>query len=96
MTIRPLQDRILLKRVKSQAQTNSGLYIPESAQEKSQWAEVVATGPGRFYEESNSFQEVLVKRGDVVLLGKYAGTEIKIDGEEHIIVRQEDILGVRE
>ena len=95
MSIRPLQDRVLLRRVEKKAQTASGLYIPDTAQEKSLWCEVVATGPGRHSEDGNRFVEISVKKGDHVLLSHYSGTEVKIDGVDHVIVREEDILGVK-
>lgn len=94
MGLRPLQDRILLRRTEAEDTTPAGIVIPSIAQEKSQWYIVVATGPGRASEDGRVFTEVMVKKGDRVLLGKYAGTEVKIEGVDHVIVREEDILGV--
>lgn len=93
MSVRPLQDRVLIKRVESEEKTAGGLFLPSSAKEKPQEGEVIAVGPGR----SNDKGEVIaltVKAGDRVLFGKYSGTEIKIEGIEHLIMREEDILGV--
>lgn len=93
MSVRPLQDRVLIKRVESEEKTASGLFLPSSAKEKPQEGEVIAVGPGR----SNDKGEVIaltVKTGDRVLFGKYSGTEIKIEGVEHLIMREDDILGV--
>ena len=90
---RPLYDRVLVKRVESEARTASGLYIPDSAKEKPQQAQVIAVGTGRI-TKSNDVVPLVVKPGDIVLFGKYTGDEIKLDGEEHIILREQDILAV--
>ena len=90
---RPLYDRVLVKRVESEARTASGLYIPDSAKEKPQQAQVISVGTGRI-TKSNEVVPLVVKPGDIVLFGKYTGDEIKLDGEEHIILREQDILAV--
>ena len=95
MKIRPLQDRILVKRLKEEEKTKEGIIIPDSAKEKPSEGIVVAVGKGKVLE--NGTQVVLdVKKGDRVLFSKYGGTEVKIDGEEHLIMREDDILGVVE
>jgi chaperonin GroES len=93
--IRPLGDRVIIKRVDSATVTKGGILIPGSAQEKEIQGVVVAVGPGRLHD-NGTFQECTVKRGDTVLFSKYGGTEVKIDGVEHIILREEEILGVVE
>ena len=93
MKIRPLHDRIVIKRKSEEERTAGGLYIPESAKERPTQATVVAVGTGR-YREDGQLIPLAVKAGDTVLFGKYAGSEIKIDGEELLIIREEDILGV--
>jgi chaperonin GroES len=93
--VRPLQDRVIVKRIEEQEQRSAGgIIIPDTAKEKPQEGKVVAVGPGR--REDGKVLSLDVKVGDRILFGKYAGTEIKLDGEEHLIVREEDILGVVE
>ncbi len=91
--VRPLSDRILVKRVESENKTKGGIIIPDTAKEKPIEGIVVATGPGKVRDDG-SRREVLVKQGDRVLFGKYDGTEVKIDGEEHLILREENVLAV--
>ena len=91
---KPLQDRILIKRTEATAKTPGGLYIPEAAKEKPIEGEVIAVGPGRHIGET--FVEPRVRVGDRVLFSKYAGTEIKVGDVEHMIVREDEILGVLE
>ncbi len=91
--IRPLQDRVLLKRVQEEQKTKGGIIIPDTAKEKPIEGEVVAVGSGKVLDDG-SVRKLSVKEGDRVLFGKYSGTEIKLDGEEHLIVREDDILGV--
>ncbi len=93
MKVRPLHDRILVKRINQEEKTKGGLYIPSTAQEKPQEAEVVAVGNGVLLE-NGSVRKLEVKKGDRVLFGKYSGTEIKLDGDEHIILKEEDILAI--
>ena len=93
LNIKPLADRILVKRLEEEAeQTSGGIIIPDTAKEKPQEAEVVAVGPGRLEDGSRVALEV--KEGDKVLVGKYSGTEVKVDGEDYLIMREEDILAV--
>jgi len=95
MGIRPLHDRVLVKRVKEDEKTKGGIIIPDSAKEKPIEGKVVAVGNGKLLE-SGEVRKLEVKKGDRVLFGKYSGTEVKIDGEEHLILREDDILGVVE
>ena len=93
MKIRPLYDRILIKRLESKEARKGGLIIPDTAKEKPMEAEVVAVGKGKVNEEGKQFP-LIVKKGDRILIGKYAGTEIKIDDEEHLILREDEVLAV--
>ena len=95
MAIRPLHDRILVKRVKEEETTKGGIIIPDTAKEKPIEAKVVAVGTGRILD-SGEVRSLAVKKGDLVLFGKYGGTEVKIDGEDHLILREDDILGIIE
>jgi len=95
MKIRPLQDRLIVKRIAEEERTKGGLIIPDTAKEKPQEGQVIAVGKGKANEDGK-VTPLDVKAGDRVLFGKYAGTEIKIDGEEHLIMREDDILGVVE
>jgi len=95
MNLRPLQDRIIVKRLEEETMTAGGIFIPETAKEKPQKGEVIAVGNGKKTEEGKILP-VDVKKGDKVLFGKYAGTEIKIDGQEYLIMREDDILGIME
>jgi len=95
MKIRPLQDRILVKRVEEEDKTSGGIIIPDSAKEKPQEGKVVAVGPGKVLE-NGKHSEPEVKRGDRILFSKYAGTEVTVEGTEHIIIREDDILAVYE
>ena len=94
MAIRPLQDRILVKRVKEEEKTKGGIIIPDTAKEKPVEGKVIAVGNGKY--EDGKLRKPDVKPGDRILFGKYSGTEVKIDGEEHLILREDDILGVVE
>ena len=95
MAIRPLQDRVIVKRVKEEEKTKGGIIIPDSAKEKPIEGEVIAVGNGKILEDG-SVRKLDVKAGDRILFGKYSGTEVKIEGEEHLILREDDILGVIE
>jgi chaperonin GroES len=95
MNLRPLQDRILVKRVEEETKTAGGLFIPETAKEKPQRGEIVAVGKGKKTEDGKVLP-LDVKVGDKVLFGKYAGTEIKVDGNDYLIMREDDILAVVE
>jgi chaperonin GroES len=92
---RPLYDRVLVKRVAAETRSAGGLFIPETAKEKPQEAEVIAVGTGRL-TKNNEVQPLTVKAGDRVLFGKYAGDELKLDGIEHIILKESDILAIIE
>ena len=92
---RPLYDRVLVKRLDSETTTASGLHIPETAKEKPQRAKVIAVGNGRL-TKNNGLQPLTVTEGDVVLFGKYSGDEIKLDGQELLIMKESDIMGVIE
>ena len=93
MKVRPLQDRILVERVESEGKTKGGLYSPDSAKEKPAEGIVIAVGPGKALD-SGELAVPQVAEGDRVLFGKYSGTEIKISGEERLIIREDDILGI--
>jgi len=95
MNIRPLQDRVILKRLKEEEKTKGGIIIPDTAKEKPIEGEVVAVGNGKLLDDG-TVKALDVKVGDRVLFGKYSGTEVKLDGEERLIVREEDILAVLE
>lgn len=95
-TIKPLHDRVIIRRLDESAEkTAGGLFIPDSAKEKPQEGEVIAAGDGK-YKEDGTRQALDVKAGDRVLFGKYSGSEIKIDGEEFLIMREDEILGIIE
>ncbi len=93
MKIRPLQDRILVKRVEEEDKSKGGIIIPDTAKEKPQEGKVIAAGKGKV-AENGKLQPLDVKKGDRVLFSKYAGTEVNIEGEEHLIIREDDVLGV--
>ena len=95
MKIRPLYDRVLVKRIEEQEQIQGGIIIPDSAKEKPQQGEVLAAGQGKRLEDG-TIVPLDVKAGDKVLFGKYSGNEIKIDGEECLIMREDEILGILE
>lgn len=93
MKIRPLHDRLVVKRVAEEAKTTGGLYIPDSAKEKPARGRVIAVGEGKRDENGNRIVPD-VKEGDEILFGKYAGTELKLEGEEHIVLREDEVLAV--
>lgn len=93
MKLMPLNDRVLVKRLESEDKTAGGLYIPDTAKEKPSKGEVVAAGPGKM-DDSGKRVAMAVKEGDVVLFNKYAGTEVKLDGVEHLVMREDDILAI--
>jgi chaperonin GroES len=95
MNIRPLYDRIVVKRIKETQQMQGGLHIPDSAKEKPQEGEVTAVGQGKRLEDGK-LVPLDVKVGDRVLLGKYSGSEIKLDGQEYLIIREDEVLGILE
>jgi len=93
MKIRPLQDRVLVKRLEQEEQVRGGIIIPDTAKEKPQQAEVIAVGPGKVNDEGKR-SPVDVKQGDKILIGKYSGSEIRIDEEDYVILREDEILAV--
>ena len=93
MNVRPMEDRVILKAMDAQEKTSGGIYIPDNAKEKPQKGEVVAVGPGKSNDKGQRI-EMTLKKGDKVLYGKYAGTEITIDSVEYLIVRESDVLAV--
>ena len=95
MKIRPLQDRILVQRIEEDEKTSGGIIIPDTAKEKPQEGKVVAVGKGKVLEDGK-VQPLDVKKGDRILFSKYAGTEVNIEGAEHLIIREDDVLGVVE
>ena len=95
MKIRPLQDRVIVKRVDEEAKSKGGIFIPDTAKEKPQEGKIVAVGKGKAGDDGK-ITPLDVKVNDRVLFGKYSGTEINFDGEEHLIMREEDILGIIE
>ena len=95
MKIRPLQDRIIVKRIEEEEMTKGGIIIPDSAKEKPQEGKVIAAGKGKLSEDGK-VHPLDVKKGDKVLFSKYAGTEVNLDGIEHLIIREDDVLGVVE
>jgi chaperonin GroES len=95
MSLRPLQDRIIVSRIKEEGMTKGGIVIPDTAKEKPVEGKIIAVGNGKVLE-NGSVRKLDVKAGDTILFGKYAGTEVKIDGEDRLILREDDILGVIE
>ena len=95
MKIRPLQDRVMVKRLEEEQKTAGGIIIPDTAKEKPQKGEIIAAGPGK-KDENGKLIPLDVKAGDKVLFSKYAGTEIKVEGDELLIMREDDIMGVIE
>jgi chaperonin GroES len=95
MSIKPLQDRVLVKRVAEKETVKGGIIIPDTAKEKPMEGEIISVGGGKV-KEDGSKQPLDVKKGDLVLFSKYAGTEVKIDGQEYLIMREDDILGIIE
>ena len=95
MKFRPLHDRVVVKRIEADTKTAGGIIIPDTAQEKPQQGEVVAVGPGG-RDESGKLIPIDVKAGDVILFGKWSGTEVKIDGVDYLIMKESDIMGVLE
>jgi chaperonin GroES len=95
MKVKPLHDRIMVQRLESDKKTTGGIIIPDTAKEKPQEAKVIAVGPGRTDDEGKKIPMEL-KAGDKILFGKYSGTDVKIDGVEHLIMKEDDVLGVIE
>ncbi len=95
MKLRPLQDRILVQRVEEESKTKGGIIIPDTAKEKPAEGKVVAVGSGKTGEDGNKIP-LEIKEGDRVLFGKYSGTEVKVEGEDYLIMREDDVLGIIE
>ncbi len=95
MKIRPLQDRVIVSRVEEEDMTAGGIIIPDTAKEKPQEGKVIAVGPGKVLDNGTKL-EPTVKKGNRVLFGKYSGTEVTLDGDEYLIMREDDILGIIE
>jgi len=95
MKMRPLHDRLLVKRVEGEAKSKGGIIIPDTAKEKPQEGKVIAAGSGRLTDDGKVVP-LEVKKGDRVLIGKYSGSEVTIEGEEHLIIREEDVLAILE
>lgn len=95
MKVRPLHDRVIVKRVEEEEKTKGGIIIPDTAKEKPVEGKVVAVGKGKILDNGNQ-QALEVKEGDKILFGKYAGTEINIEGDEHLIMREDDIIAIVE
>ena len=93
MKLRPLHDRVIVKRIDEEEKTSGGIIIPDTAKEKPQQGKVIAVGKGKILE-NGKVMPLTVKKGDRILFGKYSGTDIKIDGEEHLIMREDDILAI--
>jgi len=95
MKVKPLQDRVLLRRLEREERTPGGIIIPDTAKEKPQECKVIAVGPGKILD-NGELKKPGIKEGDIVLIGKWGGSEVKIDGEEHIIIKEDEILAVIE
>ena len=93
MTVKPLEDRVLIKPLDPETKTASGIYLPETAKEKPMQGKVIAVGAGKVAEDGN-LRPLDVRKGDRVLFGKYSGTEIQLEGDEHLIIREDDVLAV--
>ena len=95
MKLRPLQDRVIVKQTEAEEKTKSGIYLPDAAKEKPTKGKVVSVGPGRL-DDNGKPMEIPVRTGDTVYYGKYSGTEVEVDGQKFVILREQDILGVLE
>ncbi|GAF88853.1 unnamed protein product [marine sediment metagenome] len=93
MAVRPLEDRVLIKQSQAEHTTAGGIVLPDTAKEKPQRGKVIAVGPGKVLDDGTR-AKMSVKKGDKILYGKYSGTEIKIDGDDHVILRESDVLGI--
>ena len=95
MKLKPLHDRVIVKRIESEEKTKSGIIIPDSAKEKPQEGEVIAVGPG-MRQENGTLTPLDVQKGDRILFGKWSGTEIKLDGQDYLVMKETDIVGILE
>ena len=96
MKVRPLGDKVLVKRATPQEKTDAGIFLPESAKDRPKEGKILELGSGRLNKETGNYIPFTVKKGDRVLFSSYAGTEIKIEGEEHLILREDEVLGIIE
>ncbi len=96
LKIRPLEDRVVVQPFEAEERTRGGIVLPDTAREKPQQGRVIATGPGKLLEKTGERGKMSLKTGDVVLYGKYSGTEVELDGEKYVIIRESDILAVQE
>lgn len=96
LKIRPLDDRVVVERFEAEERTRGGIVLPDSARERPQQGKVIAVGPGKLLEKSGNRAQMSLKVGDVVFYGKYAGTEVELNGEEYVILRESDILAVHD
>lgn len=96
LKIRPLEDRVVVERFEAEERTRGGIVLPDTAREKPLLGKVIATGPGRLIEKTGERGKMSVKVGDTVLFGKYSGTEVELQGEKYVILRESDILGIQE
>ncbi len=96
MNVKPLGDKLIVKRADPQQQTDSGIYLPESAKDKPREGEIIATGQGILNRENGEYMPFTVKKGDQVIFTSYSGTEVKIDGDDYLIMTENDILGIIE
>ncbi len=94
MNLRPLGDRVVVKPLEEEERTKGGIVLPDTAKEKPQKGTIVAVGPGRYNEDGDELIPMPVKKGDVVVFAKYAGTEIKLDGEDYLVLRASDLIGI--
>jgi len=94
MKVRPLGDKILIKRCEAQERTDAGIYLPESAKDKPKEGEIIALGNGLLNKETGEYMPFTVKKGDRVIFNSYAGTEVKIDGDDFLIMTEDDVLGI--
>lgn len=96
MALKPLDDRVVVKPMEAETKTASGIYLPEGAADKPHHGKVVAVGPGKFKEDGSSRTPLTVKKGDTVVFSKYAGSKVEIKGDEHLIMRESELLGLIE
>jgi chaperonin GroES len=96
LKIRPLDDRLVVERLEAEERTRGGIVLPDSAREKPQAGKVIATGPGKLLEKTGERGEMSVKPGDTIFFGKYTGTEVELEGEKYVILRESDVLAIQD
>ncbi len=96
LKIRPLDDRLVVERLEAEERTRGGIVLPDSVREKPQVAKVIATGPGKLLEKTGERGQMSVKVGDTIFFGKYSGTEVELEGEKYVILRESDVLAIQE